>query len=114
MKITNKTDLQNDQLSCFIREVAKREMVNLKGSVFHVVYRRGGRNGIAGYAYYGLPARVTLKIPKDFQLDKVELAYVIAHEFCHTQGLRHNQMKNAVYSRRYADKNNIDWRQHYL
>jgi len=114
MKITNKTNLRTDQLQNLIKEVAKREIVDLKDSVFTIIYRRGGRNGIAGYAYYGSPARVTLKVPKDFPIDKAELAYVTAHEFCHTQGLRHKQMKNAIYSRRYAYKHNIDWRQHYL
>jgi len=114
VNIINKTDLKTDQLRQLIKEVAKRELVDLKDATFTIVHRRGGRNGIAGYAYYGLPARVTLKIPKDFTIDKVELAYVIAHELCHTQGLRHKQMKNAIYSRRYANKHNIDWKQHYL
>jgi len=114
MNLINKTNLRTDQLQHLIKEVAKREMVDLKDAIFTIIYRRGGRNGIAGYAYYGLPARVTLKVPKDFQIDKVELAYVISHELCHTQGLRHKQMKNAIYSRHYAHKHNIDWRQHYL
>jgi len=114
MKIVNKTKLQTDQLKCFIREVAKKELIDLKDSVFAVVYRRGGRNGIAGYAYYGMPARVTLKIPRDFQTDKVELAYVVAHELAHSQGLRHKQMKNQIYSRKFANRHGLDWRQHYL
>ena len=114
MKIINKTELRTDQLQHLIKFVAKKEMVDLKDAIFTVIYRRGGRNGIAGYAYYGQPARVTLKVPKDYQIDKVELAYVIAHELCHTQGLRHKQMKNAIYSRRYANKHNIDWRKNYL
>jgi hypothetical protein len=56
MKITNETNLRTDQLQNLIKEVAKREMVDLKDSVFTIIYRRGGRNGIAGYAYYGSPA----------------------------------------------------------
>ena len=116
MKLRNKTDLKTDQLQHFIREVAKREMVELKDAVFTVVYRRISCHGayIGGYAYYGMPPRVTLKVPKDIHIDRVELAYVVAHELGHSQGLHHNQMRNAIYSRRYAAKHNLDWRQHYL
>lgn len=114
MKIINKTNFQTEHFNIIIREVAKREMVDLKDAVFTIIYRRGGRLGIAGYAYYGTPARVTLKIPKDGLVDKVELAYVIAHELCHTQNLRHTQMKSAAYSRKYAYKHGLDWRQYYL
>ena len=115
MKIINKTNLQTEHFNRIIREVAKREMVDLKDAKFTIIYRRISHNGayIGGYAYYGMPPRVTLKIPKDIPVDKVELAYVIAHELCHSQGLRHKQMKNAVYSRRYANKRGLDWKQYY-
>jgi hypothetical protein len=116
MKLINKTNLRSDQLNNFIREVAKKEMVDLKDGIFTIIYRRISSRGtyIGGYAYYGLPARVTIKVPKNVPIDKVELAYVIAHELCHTQGLKHKQMKNAIYNRRYANKHKIDWKQHYL
>lgn len=116
MKLINKTNLRTDHLRAFVNRVAKEEMVDLKHAMFTVIYRRISSRGayIGGFAYYGLPPRVTIKIPKDIPVDKVELGYVVAHEMAHAQGLRHKQMRNSRYSRRYSIKHGEDWRQHYL
>jgi len=114
MKLINKTHLKSDQLKKFIREVAKKEMVNLKNATFTFVYRRGHKEYISGFAFYGMPARVTIKIPRDKTVDNVELAYLVSHELAHSQGLRHKQMKNSIYSRRYARKHGEEWERHYL
>ena len=116
MKLINKTNLRTDHLRAFVNRVAKEEMVELKHATFTVIYRRISSRGayIGGFAYYGLPPRVTIKIPKDIPIDKVELAYVMAHEMAHAQGLRHKQMRNSRYSRRYSIRNGEDWKKHYL
>ena len=116
MKLINKTNLRTDHLRVFVNRVAKEEMVELKHATFTVIYRRISSRGayIGGFACYGLPPRVTIKIPKDIPVDKVELAYVMAHEMAHAQGLRHKQMRNSRYSRRYSIRNGEDWKKHYL
>lgn len=115
MKLVNKTNLREDHLRAFIRRVAKEEMVSLKNATITVIYRRISCRGtyIGGLAYLGMPPRIKIKIPKDVPVDKVELGYVLAHEMAHSQGLRHKQMKNPIYSRRYARKYGKDWRQFY-
>lgn len=116
MKLINKTNLRTDHLRAFVRRVAKEEMVDLKYATFTIIYKRISCRGsyIGGFACYGTPPRVTLKVPKDIPIDKVELAYVAAHEMAHSQGLHHRQMRNSIYSRRYSIKHGEDWRQHYL
>lgn len=115
MKLINKTNLRIDQLRKFIREAARREMVPLRHATITVIYRRISCRGtyIGGRAYLGMPPRIKIKIPKNIPVDKVELGQVISHELAHAQGLRHKQMKNAIYSRRYANKYGTDWRQFY-
>lgn len=115
MKLINKTNLKSDQLRIFIREVARREMVPLKHAVFTIIYRRISCRGayIGGVAFLGMPPRIKIKIPRNIPIDKVELGYVLAHEMAHSQGLRHKQMRNPIYSRRYARKHGKDWRQFY-
>ena len=116
MKLINKTNLKEDLLRKFIQEVAKREMVPLKHATFTIIYRRISCHGtyIGGSAYLGMPPRIKIKIPKDVPINKTELGYVISHELCHSQGLRHRQMKNSIYSRRYARKHGEEWEKHYL
>lgn len=101
MKLTNKTNWRTDQLRAIVKEVAKREMVSLDHA--QVTFKnRARKSSVNGWAYYGMPVRTLIRLPVS-TVDKVELAYVLAHEMAHSQGIHHCQMRKDGPYRRGGD-----------
>jgi hypothetical protein len=102
MRILNKTDWRTDHLRAFVSRIAAVELNadQRKCLVVHVSYTRPGarwlraKTGSSGYAYYG-GRHAYIRIHKD-EPDKIDLAFVIAHELAHVRGMRHRLMRGSV------------------
>lgn len=115
MKINNSTHWNTRQLKRLILAVAKEEMdaEYLKSYLVTAKYRHFHDRGALGRATYGIPRnpgrRMTLYLPKPGrEFDPVLWAHVVAHEFAHSRGIRHSQMRG---SKRYSYVSG--WREHY-
>lgn len=70
-----------------IHRVAKDEMVMLTDASFTIYTARSGPRG---WAYYGMPPRIKIGIPKT-PFDHAVLARVISHELAHSQNVHHGK-----------------------
>jgi predicted SprT family Zn-dependent metalloprotease len=109
VKIENKTHWRTDHLRAFISRIAKEELGAEARKRLHitVVYNRAKDKGyVTGCAFLG-GSRAWIKVPSG-EVDKIDLAHVIAHELAHIRGMQHRQMThNPQYSRV------GDWRSRY-
>lgn len=101
MKIINKTKWSTRDLQAFFRRAAQEEMdpPHFKRLRATIVYTRGGphRGYSTGYAYYN-SATMTLRVSAH-QIDRVDMAMIIAHEMAHCRGLHHRDMNTPRYRR---------------
>lgn len=102
MKLTNKTKWRTADLLAFFRRVAKDELDPAHFKRLHatVVYTRGGPNRgySSGHAYLRSNT-MTLRVSAH-EVDKVDMAHVIAHEMAHCRGLEHGAAMNSPRYRR--------------
>mgnify|MGYP001617400304 CR=1 FL=1 len=101
MKIKNVTHWRSDHLRAIVARVAQDEVEPRKraGFTVRVKYNRGGssRASCSGHAaYYG--SSITVMVPSG-AVDRADLAMVMAHEFAHARGMRHNVMGGSRYNR---------------
>ena len=107
IELNNKTHWRSDHIKAFIAHVAKDERPDLckRGApALHVrvVYTRNSTGSSSGYATLrsnSMCVRVSKHNP-----DKVDFAFVIAHELAHTRGVDHDKMRNHPRYRRYPGK----------
>ena len=108
MRITNKTRWKTRNLKTFVTQVCYKEMIDQRYiNRLHVTFRYQAHSiykhahGVAGMRSWWME----ISIPKDWKVDKTELAWLIAHELTHCQGLDHRHGN----SNRYRQKGN--WRE---
>jgi hypothetical protein len=103
MKIVNETHWRTDHLKAFVSRIAGYELnaAQRKPLVVTFRYTRGGRSSSGWASYYGDTCLVRLS--KHYP-DKVDLAFVIAHELAHTRGMRHRSMRGDPKYRRLPPK----------
>lgn len=107
MKISNSTHWRTDQIKALIYRVAQDELDGgqSKGLYVEVVYRKPNWNRCGLGTIRALWMR--LYLDRD-NLDPVQLAHTIAHEFAHNRGMHHKDMKGSLrYD--YVD----GWREYY-
>lgn len=98
MKLTviNKTDYSGRDLRSFFLAGLHEYGIHAETRPMRVTVVYARRSRVTGYAYYpkeGVPARITMRLPKPEHLgDLKELAQVFFHEIGHTLGLRHREM----------------------
>ena len=97
-EIDNRTHWQTRHLRAFLVRAANAVLRDGQKPMLHVriIYTRPGRNCTgysSGHASLG-GAWSTLRIAKD-DPDKVDFAFVAAHEFAHNAGLRHAEMEGS-------------------
>lgn len=109
MRIINKTHWQSHPIKKIAYAVAKSELdpVKRKGYVITIRYGRS-RNFIGGRAAYHGKA-MTVFLNRYQSPDPVELAHTIAHEFAHSRGMRHRQMRTPRYSLIQGWRDVYDW-----
>ncbi len=104
IKLVNQTHWRSDHLRAFIRQAARDERPDLckrGAATLHVTVKynrqvdRGWCSGVAGICCNWIRIMLPSKV-----VNKVDLAYVIAHELAHTRGKHHRDMTgNALYDR---------------
>lgn len=105
MKINNKTKWQTKQLRALINEVMKRSPSHLKDKFkeqqyrakleVEVVYNKQKHRGsCSGRGWYNSWS-IRLMLPSQ-QVDRIDLAMVIAHELAHTLNYRHPDMTGSA------------------
>jgi len=91
MKIVNKTHWQTKHLRAFLSRVAQNELSAEQRARTTVTftYTRGscGSSGFASYSSGHATVRLSKHTP-----DKIDLAFVLAHELAHTRGMHHRSM----------------------
>lgn len=101
--IDNATHYRNDHIRAFVAQAMKVEREDLckRGALpmrVKVGYIRNGGRGSSGYAYYHRNY-IKVRLPKA-NPDKVDFAFVIAHELAHTRGMKHSSMRGCPQYRR--------------
>jgi len=100
MKIENKTKWRTDQLRAIIQRLAVEELdvEKRKKLKVEIVYLRPNARTCGLATVDGHWMR--LYLPREGEVDKIELAHTIAHEMGHLRGMQHHQMRlSPVYSR---------------
>lgn len=96
IRITNETHWSTRDLRRFIARCAKQEGIAVAD--VRIVYNRQVRGVCTGHAWYNSTHSV-IKVPSQ-EIDPIDLAMVIAHEFAHNKNVRHRQMTGDPYYRR--------------
>ena len=100
-----------------MQEVAKRELLSPEGiRCLRVTFttRRQSRfrktSNVTGWAYLrGYTMQVNLPHPLGVPADPAEVAWVMAHELAHCQGVRHGKSMTAAYGWGAFRKGGWDW-----
>lgn len=87
--INNETHWRTCDLRRFFVRCAKQEGMTIANIT--VVYNRQIRGCVTGYAYYD-STHCRIKVPSQ-EIDPVDLAMVVAHEFAHNKNVRHTDMR---------------------
>jgi hypothetical protein len=102
VRLTNRTHWRTGHLKAIIARVAQFELDQQarKRMRVEVTYNRQGKkgDGCSGWAPLG-GTMIRVMVPSG-TIDRVDLAHVAAHEFAHSRGMKHNQMRNAPRYRR--------------
>jgi hypothetical protein len=116
MKILNKTHWRTDHLRAFATRVAQDELDPAKRRRIRITfdYTRGrGNSYSSGHATIG-GYYCTVRLPHQDRAtpSRVDLAYVLAHEFAHLRGVNRREMRGAVrYSRIAGNREFYAWAQ---